>query len=262
MKHIEDRESLCKHSKAQGQTSLETVRKDRTMEKKHREIFLSNLPDFVEQVDPQQLLTYLPCLSKSSRERVDTAQKSVSRSYAAQVLHSHLERRPEGFRQLVLALRHENVGCTELADRLDPQHCYDPSYEERESLCKHSKAQGQTSLETVRRDGRSVTCSRHGKVTSSVLKESSQKPAKPNTTNIDAVSLDTNRRKLRYGRSNSDTTEAAKHLVSIPSFVKSRSEAALAKYFDDKCTLNTLHEERSISSRPNDRERDIPLTEA
>ncbi|XP_060596527.1 uncharacterized protein LOC132750550 [Ruditapes philippinarum] len=106
-----------------------TQKRDQTMERKHKEIFLRYLPKFVDQVDPQQLLTYLPCLSKSSRDTVDTAQRSVSRSYAAQVLHSHLERRPEGFRQLVLALRHENVDCTELADLLDPQHCYDPSNE-------------------------------------------------------------------------------------------------------------------------------------
>ncbi|XP_060589442.1 uncharacterized protein LOC132744693 [Ruditapes philippinarum] len=99
------------------------------MERKHKEIFLRYLPKFVDQVDPQQLLTYLPCLSKNSRETVEAAQRSTSRSYAAQVLHSHLERRPEGFRQLVLALRHENVDCTELADLLDPQHCYDPSNE-------------------------------------------------------------------------------------------------------------------------------------
>ncbi|XP_060596530.1 uncharacterized protein LOC132750552 isoform X2 [Ruditapes philippinarum] len=109
------------------------------MERKHKEIFLRYLPNFLDQVDPQQLLTYLPCLSKSSRDTVDTAQRSVSRSYAAQVLHSHLERRPEGFRQLVLALRHVNVDCTELADLLDPQHCYDPSNEDEVLRSKDSQ---------------------------------------------------------------------------------------------------------------------------
>ncbi|XP_053391112.1 uncharacterized protein LOC123546758, partial [Mercenaria mercenaria] len=38
------------------------------------------------------------------------------------MLHNHLIKRPDGFQQFVFALRHPSVGCTELADRLDPDH--------------------------------------------------------------------------------------------------------------------------------------------
>ncbi|XP_045190462.2 dentin sialophosphoprotein-like isoform X2 [Mercenaria mercenaria] len=95
------------------------------MDSRHKEILTRNLPDFVDQVNPQQLLTYLPCLSQYSKEEIETAQNSKSRSYAAQVLHNHLIRKPEAFEQLIAALRHDSVGCTKLADRLDPNHSCD-----------------------------------------------------------------------------------------------------------------------------------------
>lgn len=88
------------------------------MDPKEAKVLNEHLPELVEQVNPQQILPYLPCLSTFSKETIDTAQSSKSRSYAVQILHQELIRKEKGFQQLVEALRHPSIDSTKLADEL------------------------------------------------------------------------------------------------------------------------------------------------
>ncbi|XP_053391256.1 uncharacterized protein LOC128554064 [Mercenaria mercenaria] len=127
------------------------------MDTRHTKILTRHLPDIVDRVNPQQLLMHLPCLSQYSKEEIETAQNSLSRGYAAQILHNHLIRRPDGFQQFVFALRHPSVGCTELADRLDPDHLIGSFPEEilrmdenSISLYKKALMEGKQAINTIR----------------------------------------------------------------------------------------------------------------
>ncbi|WAR20900.1 hypothetical protein MAR_014874, partial [Mya arenaria] len=74
--------------------------------------------DFVLTVDVNQVT-----LCKEYRDQIVNSQIGAlhgSTSLAAQKLHSALIRSPQGFREIVLALRNNNHG--DLADKLDPGH--------------------------------------------------------------------------------------------------------------------------------------------
>ncbi|KAK3604489.1 hypothetical protein CHS0354_019082, partial [Potamilus streckersoni] len=80
-----------------------------------------HLPRFVNQVDPVQLLPYLPCLSQATMEEIKCRQCNKGKIAAAQELYSHIIRYSErGVRQLVEALRNSDIGLMELADLIDP----------------------------------------------------------------------------------------------------------------------------------------------
>ncbi|XP_045190467.2 uncharacterized protein LOC123547428 [Mercenaria mercenaria] len=117
------------------------------MDSAHQKILLSNLGYFVKQVNSLQLLIYLPCLSDYSKDEIETAYNSKSKHYAAQILHSHLIKKPDGFHQLISALRHDDVGCTELADRLNPNHTVD--YDKRETGRQDDRRQSQSRSDYV-----------------------------------------------------------------------------------------------------------------
>ncbi|XP_052772053.1 uncharacterized protein LOC128211371 [Mya arenaria] len=93
------------------------------MNKEEEDAFLKILLEFSDTVDPMTLLLDLPCLSRSARKNVVNSQTGAwcgSSEKAALRLHGALAKRPEGFREIVLALRRHNHD--ELADKLDPRH--------------------------------------------------------------------------------------------------------------------------------------------
>ncbi|WAR20898.1 hypothetical protein MAR_014872 [Mya arenaria] len=93
------------------------------MDVKDKDAFLKILPEFCQTVDPMTLIIDLPCLSQTDREQIMNSQTGAlhgSTSLAAQLLHSALIRRQQGFREIVLALRKN--GRDDLADKMDPGH--------------------------------------------------------------------------------------------------------------------------------------------
>ncbi|KAL3864496.1 hypothetical protein ACJMK2_006173 [Sinanodonta woodiana] len=79
------------------------------------------LSNFVNQVDPIQILPYLPCLSRTAQEEIRAKQDNKGKIVAAQDLYSHIIRYKEkGIKQLLVALRDEEIGLEDLADLIDP----------------------------------------------------------------------------------------------------------------------------------------------
>ncbi|KAK3597770.1 hypothetical protein CHS0354_006128 [Potamilus streckersoni] len=77
--------------------------------------------DFVNKVDPEELLPYLSCLTQASKEEIRAKQNNKGKITAAQDLQYHVVRYGErGIRELLRALRNENIGLVELADLIDP----------------------------------------------------------------------------------------------------------------------------------------------
>lgn len=88
------------------------------MDREERDLISENITQLVEDVIPIDMLPYLPCLTKSDKEKIKCEETNHGSMRAAQELIDRLVRRRNSFRELITALC--ETGCRHLAVQLCP----------------------------------------------------------------------------------------------------------------------------------------------
>ena len=88
------------------------------MDREERDLISENITQLVEDVIPVDMLPYLPCLTKSDKEKIKCEETNHGSMRAAQELIDRLVRRRNSFRQFIEALC--ETGCRHLAEQLCP----------------------------------------------------------------------------------------------------------------------------------------------
>lgn len=88
------------------------------MDRGERDLISENITQLVEDVIPVDMLPYLPCLTKSDKEKIKCEETNHGSMRAAQELIDRLVRRRNSFRQFIEALC--ETGCRHLAEQLCP----------------------------------------------------------------------------------------------------------------------------------------------
>ena len=83
-----------------------------------KQLLEKRLKDFMEDVIPDELFPYLPCLINQDKEEIEANQKLHGPIKATMILVDRLKRRDKGFENFVQALRH--CGLEHTALLLDP----------------------------------------------------------------------------------------------------------------------------------------------
>ena len=87
-----------------------------------KKILDTRLKDFMGEVNPVDLLPYLPCLEQMDKEAIEAKQNNLGPTTANQILVDRLKRRNKGFVQFVRALR--TSGNEHTALLVDPYYIY------------------------------------------------------------------------------------------------------------------------------------------
>ena len=87
-----------------------------------KKILDTRLKDFMGEVNPVDLLPYLPCLEQMDKEAIEAKQNNMGPTTANQILVDRLKRRNKGFVQFVRALR--TSGNEHTALLVDPYYIY------------------------------------------------------------------------------------------------------------------------------------------
>lgn len=98
-------------------TNWQTKRKMVTLEEKRIKQLEKHLPEFTRKVDPIELLPYLRCLTRSSKEEIENRQRQNNKSQAAMKLYDHLIRMDDWWSCLLTALHSTDLH--QLADTLE-----------------------------------------------------------------------------------------------------------------------------------------------
>ncbi|CAH3037473.1 unnamed protein product [Pocillopora meandrina] len=98
------------------------------MDREERDLISENITQLVEDVIPVDMLPYLPCLTKSDKEKIKCEETNHGSMRAAQELIDRLVRRRNSFRQFIEALC--ETGCRHLAEQLFPLQFHEGNEQE------------------------------------------------------------------------------------------------------------------------------------
>lgn len=98
------------------------------MDREERDLISENITQLVEDVIPIDMLPYLPCLTKSDKEKIKCEETNHGSMRAAQELIDRLVRRRNSFREFITALC--ETGCRHLAEQLCPLQFHEENEQE------------------------------------------------------------------------------------------------------------------------------------